>query len=470
MPDSGFDADDNRSESVVNESMAADSLKPNEIREIEQNDLPEKTCFECNETLTCKFKFLHETPSTDNEPATNEPQFICSTECATKFKSKNEGYELVLRKINVQQIAGVEMKCSVCDTNKTCRFRYKTVDTDPYTYVCEDDCLNKLTETDVNKFQVVKQRFLIEELPNESEDAHKCFQCTEEKKCKFAFKQGDEDYYLCQTPCVNILLAEQPERFQTKRQSIRVKEFPRKSETPSSDNAPILRESKRLSAGKSKMVSRSEVEARMTAMDREASFIRRCAQCFSDIFLDERNLQWETMDFCNESCLGLYQSTIGAACTTCQSAVSMTSMGKYCVRFGFELRQFCRSNCLDVFKKGLKVCSHCQKDINKNEEFLAPFNGKFKDFCTRKCMRMYEQICGTRKSITKMCGVCNNSKVVKVEVIIDSTSHYFCSNPCFSAFKFVNNIVPGKCLIKSLAKSEFCFNVNFTLSRLLWHV
>ena len=42
-------------------------------------------------------------------------------------------------------------------------------------------------------------------------------------------------------------------------------------------------------------------------------------------------------------------------CASCKKSVTAVSMGKYCVRFGADVRQFCSSGCLDVFKKGLKV-------------------------------------------------------------------------------------------------------------------
>jgi predicted amidophosphoribosyltransferase len=61
------------------------------------------------------------------------------------------------------------------------------------------------------------------------------------------------------------------------------------------------------------------------------------------------------------------------------------SLGKYCVRFGYDIKQFCCSTCLEEFKKGLKVCSYCQKDISSGVEgFLAPVGdkGQFK-VCVR---------------------------------------------------------------------------------------
>ena len=40
------------------------------------------------------------------------------------------------------------------------------------------------------------------------------------------------------------------------------------------------------------------------SIDPDRSFIRKCSQCSNMITGDEKNLSWETMDFCNEECLG----------------------------------------------------------------------------------------------------------------------------------------------------------------------
>ena len=40
-----------------------------------------------------------------------------------------------------------------------------------------------------------------------------------------------------------------------------------------------------------------------------------------------------------------------------------SSSSKY-FRFGSDIKQFCSNACLEDYKKGLKVCSYCQKDIS----------------------------------------------------------------------------------------------------------
>lgn len=403
---------------------------------------------ECGQTIKCKYALLKEITSTDGDAestAQTEMQYLCDTGCVTKFNNANAQYKVVVKKVPIYYVIDTEQKCESCEQIKMCRYRFKeTANSEAFNYVCEDDCLNNFTAAHPDKFVIAKKRFIIEEANGEDLKEYKCLQCSDETNCKYTFKEDEQSFYLCNEPCLNLLMAEQPDRFRFKRQSIRVKDLSRK---PVSDavEAPPAKRTTGVSEKSKKMVARTEDEQRLATLDREASFSRRCAQCYSDVLLNEPNLQWETMDFCNESCLGQYQQAIGAACQSCQNAVSVASMGKYCVRFGFELRQFCRSACLDTFKKGLKVCSYCQLDIAKNDEFLAPINGQFKDFCSRKCMRCYEQIFNSKKHTIRTCAVCNNAKMVRVEVIVDDNVHHFCSNPCFSAFSFVNNVSPDCC-------------------------
>jgi hypothetical protein len=40
------------------------------------------------------------------------------------------------------------------------------------------------------------------------------------------------------------------------------------------------------------------------SIDPDSLFIRKCSQCNNVITGDEKNLSWDTMDFCTEECLG----------------------------------------------------------------------------------------------------------------------------------------------------------------------
>ncbi|RZF34921.1 hypothetical protein LSTR_LSTR011415 [Laodelphax striatellus] len=179
-------------------------------------------------------------------------------------------------------------------------------------------------------------------------------------------------------------------------------------------------------------------------------FVRSCSQCRNQLTMGESVLSWETMDFCNEDCLGKYQTCLGSHCAYCKKGVQQTSLGKYCVRFGYHIRQFCSSTCLEEYKRGLKVCSFCQKDISSSESgFLAPVGdkGTFKDFCTQHCMEQYDRLSNNQPAPAEMhsCDVCNENKVVGVQVLVDSKLSKLCSEVCFAAFKFVNEVTVDQC-------------------------
>lgn len=170
-----------------------------------------------------------------------------------------------------------------------------------------------------------------------------------------------------------------------------------------------------------------------------------CSQCFRKIQYTINATVWETMQFCDEKCLAGYQGKMNK-CSTCKKLVNVGSLGKYCVRFGSDVKQFCSNVCLEDHKKGLKVCCYCQKNITKGDGFMAPIGGKgqFKDFCAQKCLQKYQELHGTKKvekEIAK-CAVCSKEKTVDVKLIllpshgknesekVEEEEHEFKKNEC----------------------------------------
>ncbi|XP_076237431.1 zinc finger protein without children isoform X2 [Calliopsis andreniformis] len=231
-----------------------------------------------------------------------------------------------------------------------------------------------------------------------------CKQCNEERSCKIKVKVGFDTYNVCSKTCKALFKAANN----------------RSVDIPS-DGVNSKRE-------------------------------KRCANCLLIVEPnDERNLSWETMEFCNEECLGKFQTKYGSYCRNCNGSVQAVSLGKYCVRFGYDVRQFCCSVCLEEFKKGLKVCTYCQKDISSSTDgFLAPVGdkGQFKDFCTQDCMEKYSRMSSVEPISLekKCCSVCQEEKVVHCVVQIDRSDPVsICSEPCFAAFKFVKKVDPDQC-------------------------
>ena len=178
-----------------------------------------------------------------------------------------------------------------------------------------------------------------------------------------------------------------------------------------------------------------------------------CAQCFKNHESINQVLVWETMKFCNEICLSEYQNTM-SNCSTCKKIVQDSLLGKYCVRFGADIKQFCSNVCLEDHKKGLKVCCYCQKDISGGDGFLAPIGdkGQFKDFCVQECLKKFEAMhCGKEleKSVAK-CAVCSLEKEVSVKLVLypkneEQKMIELCSQVCLSAYKFSANVETLEC-------------------------
>ncbi|XP_047357984.1 zinc finger MYM-type protein 3 isoform X1 [Vespa velutina] len=257
-----------------------------------------------------------------------------------------------------------------------------------------------LITTDVINLDDESKNSEIEEISSKE----MCKQCNEERSCKIKVKIGVDSFNVCSKTCKTLFKAA----------NNRATDIP-------SDTVNSKRD-------------------------------KRCANCLLIIESnDEKNLSWETMEFCNEECLGKFQNKYGSYCRNCNGSVQAVSLGKYCVRFGYDVRQFCCSTCLEEFKKGLKVCSYCQKDISSGTEgFLAPVGdkGQFKDFCTQNCMEKYSKMSSTDlpNIEKKSCSVCQEEKLVHCEVQLDRANPVvICSEPCFAAFKFVNKVDPDQC-------------------------
>ncbi|XP_024875543.1 zinc finger MYM-type protein 3 isoform X2 [Temnothorax curvispinosus] len=260
---------------------------------------------------------------------------------------------------------------------------------------------NSMPATDVINIDDESKNSEVEEISNKDV----CKQCGEERACKIRVKLGTEHYFVCSKTCKALFKA----------------------------------------AHHNKAID-------MPSQGAHSKQEKRCASCLSVIEPnDERNLSWETMEYCNDQCLGKFQRKYGSFCKNCSGTVQAVSLGKYCVRFGCDVRQFCCSTCLEEFKKGLKVCSYCQKDISFGTDgFLAPVGekGQFKDFCTQDCMEKYSKLNSSVPPATekKPCSVCQEEKLVHCEVqIYNSTPVAICSEPCFAAFKFVKQVRPEQC-------------------------
>lgn len=457
-----------------------------------------QSCTKCNEEKSCKYRFRSsprkskptveeksmETPAVeeaavvaaDETPAVEEATADVVDEATAEVVAATADEESITKEVASETSVTEE----ATTTTAAAETSANTVDEEiVYKYVCDDKCLENFVDKNTDKYTIKRKRHLIEEIV-ETEEDFKCFECAELKKSKYKCTQEDNTgAYICNEDCLNLLLKEHPDSYRVKRRSVRVRELPQRAKIPDEIEPP-------------KIVARTDSEVECARLDRDQSFIRRCTQCCKIVEFTNKSVQWETFDFCDASCLGLYQNLIGATCTSCNNAVTLPCIGKFCVRFGFDLKQFCCSGCLDVYKKALKQCALCLLDLSLEQDILLAQCGEkntYKDFCNQTCLKRYEEIINPKKKPTShICAVCNNKKPARIEVQVDGGAYRLCSNPCFSAFKFVNNVVPDQCdmCMKYFERKQadshtiydgdstkmfctrICMNVFVSTSRTIW--
>lgn len=414
-----------------------EGLTPNVIQEISSYD---STCVQCNTDQPCSYRIT----SKDKETV-----YLCKESCVMAFQLAHPGqYTITHKKYLIVEKVPKLTVCSECEESKLCYFYYDYDGVD--TNYCSMDCLNSMMGDEKDKYMFKRRRiYVTESTPKDAE----CFVCQENKKCIFSMKRYGEDIHVCENPCLKNLNGRESGRYMIKK--VRP---PRKVEKPAATvNNPPLLKLKVISNATDKYLDEAyKIQPMTPAMvqaardERERTFTRRCNYCLVPLHIDEKILTWETMDFCNEVCLGRYQNKIGSKCANCKNSVQHTSLGKYCVRFGYDIRQFCNSSCLEEFKKGLKICCYCQRDISVGHQgFLAPVGdkGQFKDFCSQTCMGKFDQMSKnpTPQPVWAKCAVCSLEKMTAIEIEVNEVTQRLCSDPCFAAFKFVNNLFPDQC-------------------------
>ena len=169
---------------------------------------------------------------------------------------------------------------------------------------------------------------------------------------------------------------------------------------------------------------------------------------------------WQSMDFCSAACVSELVRAVGAKCTQCRSLVPLPSIGKYSVRFGDVVRQFCSAACLKGYKKANRSCTFCQTEI-KSGSLSRPVERDFGEgsriFCNNVCADDYIRSEADKRlaremdaSVAGSCGG-NFCDVCLCYFPVDSPSSpdhltfrtatddvvFLCSTTCASAYRFV---------------------------------
>ncbi|XP_059140867.1 zinc finger MYM-type protein 3-like [Physella acuta] len=163
---------------------------------------------------------------------------------------------------------------------------------------------------------------------------------------------------------------------------------------------------------------------------------------------------WKGLDFCGESCLGKFQANLNTSCSFCHAYIPMDMRATYCLKIGNDMRPFCKLKCYSEFKKKLRLCAFCQRDIAAiPAAFTAMIGsaGKFKEFCSQACLNKMEErvsvveILSTQNHAPEACSVCEKQGNMKHSVRYQGKTTKLCSDLCLTAFQYTNKINMNKC-------------------------
>lgn len=271
---------ENETIDIIEAETEVDSSEPLKENVILQMTINEQNCAQCVKIKPCKFHMLVD----------GSMKYLCQKDCVLKYKEDHDDYEIVVKKVIIKEIVGTEHSCLQCTETKICQYEIFKEGT----FLCSDSCLQKHKDGEFSNFVIKYRKIFVQEItPSE----HVCTCCEETKQTLFQYSVNNQDKYICDNECLSKLQERYPEKYRVKvRKLFRVKEMPR-----------LLNVSVRDINEGPKIVTRTEEAAEAAKLDRDKSFLRKCTNCEEVVNGTEKNLNWETMDFCSEDCLSTFK-------------------------------------------------------------------------------------------------------------------------------------------------------------------
>ncbi|GFO28412.1 Zinc finger mym-type protein 3 [Plakobranchus ocellatus] len=213
------------------------------------------------------------------------------------------------------------------------------------------------------------------------------------------------------------------------------------------------------------------------ASSRTSSDFKTCSVCqLMNSNPSQPFCNWKGLDFCGEACLGKFQANLSSYCSFCKAYIPLDNRSTFCLKIGNDMRPFCQQRCYTEFKKNLRLCAWCQKDLSSCPKAFSAMVGsldkKIRQFCSQTCrQRLEAQIVNVEvvRSVTKgtselntlssqssalhktsgvetaICSVCQKRLPVLHTIRFQGQVHRLCSDLCLSAFQYTNKIGMSKC-------------------------
>ncbi|XP_045139102.1 zinc finger MYM-type protein 3-like isoform X2 [Portunus trituberculatus] len=177
-------------------------------------------------------------------------------------------------------------------------------------------------------------------------------------------------------------------------------------------------------------------------------FEKLCGMCGKDLASLARDGQysWETREFCSKDCLTQHLNEVAGVCHMCHEKVRLILIGKYCVRFGSDIHQFCSNHCLECYKTKIKVCCYCQKNLETVAKVTSISN---KEYCSSKCLKRAQRRDIGQQNHTDQypCTVCQIISLNRYEFVTNQESYQLCSDPCLNVYKYANKVKAVPCCL-----------------------
>lgn len=230
-----------------------------------------------------------------------------------------------------------------------------------------------------------------------TKDSFECMHCKKNQKPKYACSYYDDVSYICTEECLKGL---KDEKMNLVVRDLRVKTFA--------------------------AVASQDESLDVTAPPPSKS-LKLCAECSEEV-VEQSYFVWNAHKYCDEICLLRKLKNDSLKCAQCGEDVPESTLGKYGVRFGMEMMQFCKNSCLLEHKKARRFCNLCQ------EELPSPGQG---NFCSSTCSEVNRPM--VNKKIGQ-CTVCFANKKLEISYSDGEGEYGFCGEPCFVAYKFVKSL------------------------------
>ncbi|RZB38882.1 DUF3504 domain containing protein, partial [Asbolus verrucosus] len=161
--------------------------------------------------------------------------------------------------------------------------------------------------------------------------------------------------------------------------------------------------------------------------------------------------------FCSSSINGgisvQHQQELGSVCLCCIKAVPLEALGKFCARFGGDIRPFCSISCLIQHRRRFNPCAYCLQDLSRKPRHVLKGSDRF---CTHQCLQSFSSIkegplVANVEAIA--CRICHQVGQFLLKYVSDGfPPSDFCSEKCFEDYSSKYNVDSAKC----------CYCLKFT--------